>query len=671
MSLVLFSPDDYTLSADGRTIFLAQAPNDYQELLAQYELPDAENRGGDLHNHVTERKTRWNEDTQEASWLLSEEYVPDSLQVFKGEGCGVPHEHRTDNFTGTGAQTAFTLSYEPMRNPLITVAGVVQRLTTNYSRTGAVVTFASAPANGAAIVVTYISEGTVQAVPPHMHYYESKSTWGGGNIWTLRHGADKNVQALYKVHAGVVTTLVYLTDFWMVDDKVYVIPTPVDGDVYLLYYSYCVGGVLPGDTIFVDSDEDIPPLPGMPSGSVVEYQGQSYPYSGVGNVPFTAPSSAYGDTGATVNVTYPDGSHHTITLIVLSMYLHDSADNKLYKVINGKTPVPLTHPTLIGPTAVVCGPSKLVAWACDTGVQTGANQVLYSTANGGSTWQTRTIASAGANHAVGVGCVHPTDPLTFWVPVYRPVPGPDAGCGFYVTHDGGVTWALKLAVTGFMPAAVRASALFPVGIPCHASISCSDDGTVMLAALQDDQVPAAWKLYRSTDSGETWTEVVAEAASGVYGTHFFPPNFGSPLTPARTTAISMGSSSTGNVVRHSTDLGATWDAGETFFGGWGLVYPDCLFINGVSTAGIYIMRVSRNGVTPDMESVTISQGLAFGTITDQTALDSIMHAVSKQQSKIAGFIQDVSHNIYWSHDAATYTLYQLAGAHTWQTIGVI
>ena len=69
----------------------------------------------------------------------------------------------SDQFTGTGAQTAFTLTNNPgaLNNLRVAVGGVVQRPTTDYTwASGTTLTFTTAPPAGASILVQYM-----QALP--------------------------------------------------------------------------------------------------------------------------------------------------------------------------------------------------------------------------------------------------------------------------------------------------------------------------------------------------------------------------------------------------------------------------------------------------------------------------------------------------------------------------
>jgi hypothetical protein len=76
-------------------------------------------------------------------------------------GVGTSSTIYSDTFTGTGSQTAFTLSTAPasINNTTVVIDGVSQ-LRAAYSVLGSVLTFSSAPVNGASIQVTTISSIT-------------------------------------------------------------------------------------------------------------------------------------------------------------------------------------------------------------------------------------------------------------------------------------------------------------------------------------------------------------------------------------------------------------------------------------------------------------------------------------------------------------------------------
>lgn len=72
-----------------------------------------------------------------------------------------------DTFTGTGAQTAFTLSAAPahLNALIVAVNGVLQRPTTHYTLSGTTLTFVSAPANAARVDAIYTQPSTRVTFP--------------------------------------------------------------------------------------------------------------------------------------------------------------------------------------------------------------------------------------------------------------------------------------------------------------------------------------------------------------------------------------------------------------------------------------------------------------------------------------------------------------------------
>ena len=94
------------------------------------------------------------------SAMVIEEAVGDSASIdVGGDVAAAIDEARgataaTDNFTGDGSTAVFNLSHAPVRGALtsVTVGGSA---TTAYNLKGLKLTFDSAPANSAAIVVSY------------------------------------------------------------------------------------------------------------------------------------------------------------------------------------------------------------------------------------------------------------------------------------------------------------------------------------------------------------------------------------------------------------------------------------------------------------------------------------------------------------------------------------
>ena len=100
-----------------------------------------------------------------------------------------------DNFTGDGSTTAFTLSRSTI-NPSTTIIafvnGVFQKYTTNYSVVGTTITFTSAPANTATIVVVHLSVRNEVNI----------GTVGDGSITTAKLAADAVTPAKADLASG-------------------------------------------------------------------------------------------------------------------------------------------------------------------------------------------------------------------------------------------------------------------------------------------------------------------------------------------------------------------------------------------------------------------------------------------------------------------------------------
>jgi hypothetical protein len=98
-----------------------------------------------------------------------------------------------DNFTGSGSQTAFTLSVLPsgINQTLVIIDGVAQ-LRESYTLLGTTLTFTEAPANGAKIEVTVFVYGTTSFV--------NRSYTGNGSATT------------YTITSGVTENSIIVTD---------------------------------------------------------------------------------------------------------------------------------------------------------------------------------------------------------------------------------------------------------------------------------------------------------------------------------------------------------------------------------------------------------------------------------------------------------------------------
>jgi photosystem II stability/assembly factor-like uncharacterized protein len=123
---------------------------------------------------------------------------------------------------------------------------------------------------------------------------------------------------------------------------------------------------------------------------------------------------------------------------------------------------------------------------------------LYKSTDRGETWQHVGLAAV---HRTGRIRIHPDDPQTVWVAAAGPLYSPNEERGVYRTTDGGETWTKTLYVndrTGAIDLAVR-----------------PDDPDVLYAAMWE-RSRRAWNfvengagsgIYRSSDGGQTWTQL--------------------------------------------------------------------------------------------------------------------------------------------------------------------
>ena len=170
---------------------------------------------------------------------------------------------------------------------------------------------------------------------------------------------------------------------------------------------------------------------------------------------------------------------------------------------------------------------------------------VYKSIDAGKTW---TFAGLADSQQIGRILVHPADPNLVYVAALGHPYGPNGERGVFRSRDGGKNWKKILgpnADTGAINLAFQ-----------------PDDANVIYAALWQTRRPP-WNiyppssgpgsgLYKSTDGGEHWTQVVG---------HGFPASVGriglaiSPAAPQRVYALVDGDE--GGLYR-SDDAGANW-----------------------------------------------------------------------------------------------------------------
>ncbi len=135
---------------------------------------------------------------------------------------------------------------------------------------------------------------------------------------------------------------------------------------------------------------------------------------------------------------------------------------------------------------------------------------LYKSIDGGETWQHMGLA---ATHRTGRIRIHPEDPNTVWVAAAGHLYSPNPERGIYKTTDGGDSWTKTLFVDD------KTGAIDLIVDP--------NDPEVLYASMWE-RARRAWNfveagegsgLYKSTDGGETWTELTTEESGFPTGEH--------------------------------------------------------------------------------------------------------------------------------------------------------
>ncbi|HET8772175.1 MAG TPA: hypothetical protein VFP80_00225 [Thermoanaerobaculia bacterium] len=158
----------------------------------------------------------------------------------------------------------------------------------------------------------------------------------------------------------------------------------------------------------------------------------------------------------------------------------------------------------------------------------------------GAHWRLVSGPTFGTRGATTRIVVHPTNPERLWVAQYSRLAASGSlfSSGVLESADGGVTWARRFA-----------------GLP--SDLVALPGGTTLLAGLHrvDQAGGGSPGVYRSTDGGQTWTQVLDLVDDNVH------PRLGiTPAAPQRVYAYSIGYTDEGPLQRFvaSEDGGLTW-----------------------------------------------------------------------------------------------------------------
>jgi len=204
---------------------------------------------------------------------------------------------------------------------------------------------------------------------------------------------------------------------------------------------------------------------------------------------------------------------------------------------------------------IAIAPSDTLQIWAGTGEEDSRNSIspgggIFKSTDGGESWESKGLEGT---EAIGRIVVHPTDPDIVYVAALGHIWGSNPERGLYRTRDGGDSWELVKFISdtaGFVDVVMD-----------------PDDPGVLFAASWE-RVRGPWflqsggpgsALWKTTDGGDTWTEVVGNGfpttMKGRIGLAIAPSN------PDRIYAMveaEEGEGSEGNGLYRSDDGGTTW-----------------------------------------------------------------------------------------------------------------
>ncbi|HEU5207871.1 MAG TPA: hypothetical protein VFU06_00555 [Longimicrobiales bacterium] len=237
-----------------------------------------------------------------------------------------------------------------------------------------------------------------------------------------------------------------------------------------------------------------------------------------------------------------------------------SAAGGIWKTVNSGTSfIPLfTDERVVSMGDIAIAPSDTsIIWA-GTGEEDSRNSIspgagVYKSTDGGRTWQ---LMGLEKTQAIGRILIHPTNPDIVWVAALGAIWNHNPERGLYKTADGGRTWRAVKQISdraGFV------------------DIAMHPDNPDVLFASSWERVRGPYflksggpgsALWKSTDGGETWTEVAGggfpETELGRIGIAISPSNPDVMYTMVEAAAAEEGGERLSGLYR-SADGGRTWE----------------------------------------------------------------------------------------------------------------